>query len=51
MKSNLLPTLPEVGREAIIVLAGAVLAAVIVGFLPDNFKQWMRDQWGGVPKP
>ena len=45
-----IPSVPEVAREAIIVLAGALLAAVVVGMLPDQWKQWMKDQWGGVPK-
>lgn len=51
MKPNFIPSGSEVAREAVIVVAGAFLAAVVIGMLPDSWKQWMRDQWGGVPKP
>lgn len=45
---NLIPTLPEIGRETITILCGALLAALIVGQLP-GVRAWMRDQWGGPP--
>lgn len=35
-----MPTLPEVAREAIIVMAGALLAAVIVRQLPARAQNW-----------
>lgn len=41
---NLIPSVPEIGRETLIVLAGALLAALIVGQLP-GVKAWMREQW------
>lgn len=47
---NLIPTLPEVGRETIIILAGAVLAALIVGQIP-GLRTWMRAQWQDAPMP
>lgn len=45
-----IPSLPEVGREALVVLAGALLAALIVGQLPP-VRDWMRKQWDGMPRP
>lgn len=39
----------DIGREAVIVLAGAVLAAVIIGQLP-GLKAWIKTQWGDVPR-
>jgi hypothetical protein len=46
---NMIPSLPEIGRETIIVLGGAVLAAFIVGQFPQ-FRQWMQDQWLDTPR-
>lgn len=47
---NIIPTVPEVARETLILLGAAVLAALIVGQLPA-LRQWMRDQWGVAPMP
>lgn len=33
-----LPTLPEIAREAIIVAAGALVAAVVIKSLPPNVQ-------------
>lgn len=41
---KLLPTAPEVGREALTVILGALVAALIVGQLPA-VKAWIKDQW------
>jgi hypothetical protein len=35
-----IPTLPEVGREALIVLAGAAIAALVVSQLPPAWKNY-----------
>lgn len=43
----MLPSSREVVREVIVVLAGAVLAAFIIGQLPE-LRAWMREQWGGA---
>lgn len=43
-----IPSLPEIGRETLIVLAGALLAALIVGQLP-GVREWMREQWQAPP--
>lgn len=37
---KILPTLPEVAREAIIVMAGAFVAAIIVRGLPSDLRRW-----------
>ena len=39
-----MPNGKEVVREAIIVLAGAVLAAFIIGRMP-RLKGWIKEQW------
>lgn len=44
-----MPTPTEIGREAIIVLGGALLAALIVGQLP-GVREWIKAQWGGAPR-
>ena len=45
------PTAPEVAREAIIVIAGALLAAAVIGYLP-GLRDWIKAQWsGGSNKP
>lgn len=45
-----LPSLPELGRETLIVLGGALVAAFIVGQFPA-VKNWIREQWGDTPRP
>ena len=35
-----LPSMPEIAREAVIVMAGALLAAVIVRQLPAKAQAW-----------
>ena len=44
-----LPSIPEVGREALIVLGGALVAALIVGQFP-SLRQWIKDQWLDTPR-
>lgn len=39
-----LPDAPSVVRECLVVIAGAVLAAAIVGQFP-KLKAWIKDQW------
>lgn len=39
-----IPAPAEIGRETLVVLAGALLAALIVGQLP-GVKAWIRQQW------
>lgn len=44
--SKIMPTAPEVLREAIVTVAGAVLAAAVIGALP-SVRAWMKQQWAG----
>lgn len=46
---KILPTAPEVAREALIVVGGALLAALIVGRLPA-LRDWIKRQWGDTPR-
>lgn len=41
---GVIPTIPEIAREAMIVVGGALLAAVIVGQLP-GLKAFIKDAW------
>lgn len=36
----MIPTGPEILREAVIVLAGALLATVVIRMLPAGARQW-----------
>ncbi|WP_009518572.1 hypothetical protein [Hydrogenophaga sp. PBC] len=47
---NIIPSVPEVGREAVIVLAGALLAALVIGQLP-GVRAWIKRQWDGAQPP
>lgn len=47
---KIIPSAPEVVREAIIVIAGALLAAMIVGQLPP-VRRWIKAQWDGTNNP
>jgi hypothetical protein len=49
MKS-IIPTFPEVAREAIIVVGGALLAAAVVGAFPA-VRDWIKGQWQDAPRP
>lgn len=46
---NVIPTLPEVAREALIVLGGALLAALVVSQFP-SLKTWIKEQWLDTPR-
>lgn len=43
------PTWKEVGREALIVVGGAILAAVIISQFPA-VRAWINKQWGDTPR-
>lgn len=47
---NFLPSAPEVAREVLIVLGGAIIAAAIVGALP-SLRAWIKAQWEDTPRP
>ena len=46
---NLLPGIPAISREVVTVLAGALIAALIIGQLP-SVRDWIKSQWGDAPK-
>lgn len=41
---KLLPTVPELTREALIVIGGAIIAAAIMSQVPA-LKNWIKAQW------
>ena len=41
---KLLPTVTEISREAVTVIAGAIVAALIISQLP-GVKAWIKKQW------
>lgn len=45
----MLPKWQDIGREALIVVGGAIVAAFVIGQLP-GVKKWIQDQWGDTPK-
>jgi hypothetical protein len=47
---KMIPSVADVTKEGLIVLGGAILAALIIGQLP-GLKQWIKAQWGDTPKP
>jgi hypothetical protein len=42
-----MPSGSELAREALIVLGGALLAALVVGQFPA-LKAWIQEQWKGT---
>lgn len=44
------PSVPEVAREALIVIGGAVLAALVISQVP-GLRAWISKQWGDTPRP
>lgn len=45
---KLLPKPAEIGREALIVVGGALLAALIIGAMP-GVREWIKSRWDGAP--
>lgn len=45
--TKIIPSGVEVARETLIVLAGALVAAAIIGALP-GVRAWMKKQWDGA---
>lgn len=44
---NIIPAPAEVGKEAVIVIAGALIAALVIGQLP-GLRDWIKAQWGST---
>jgi hypothetical protein len=49
MKHPAIPGIFELTREALIVLGGALIAAVIVGNVP-GLRDWIKAQWLDTPR-
>lgn len=47
MTKAIIPSAPEIGREALIVVGGAIIGALIVGAFP-SLQKWMVNQWTGA---
>lgn len=48
--AKLVPTAPEIGREALIVIGGAIVAALVISQVP-GLRAWISKQWGDTPRP
>ena len=46
--ARIIPKPVEIGREALIVIAGALLAAFVIGQMPQ-VREWIKAQWAGAP--
>ena len=46
MADNWLPTLPQISRETLAVLAGALIVALVVSQSP-TLKAWLHENWPG----
>lgn len=44
----IIPKPVDVGREAVIVIAGAIVAALVIGYMP-GLRDWIKAQWAGSP--
>lgn len=44
----MIPKPVDVGREALVVIAGALVAALVIGYLP-GVRDWIKAQWAGNP--
>lgn len=47
---DIIPKPVEIGREALIVIGGAIVAAAIVAYTPA-LREWIKQKWDGVPNP
>lgn len=45
----IVPKPTEIGREALIVIVGALLAALVIGQLP-GVRSWIKAQWDDTPR-
>lgn len=46
---KVIPKPAEITREALIVIGGALLAALVIGQLPP-VRDWIKRQWDGAPR-
>lgn len=50
MKPAFIPSLPEITKEGLIVLCGAIFAALVIGQSPP-LRNWIKAQWAGAKPP
>lgn len=41
---------PAILMEAVILIGGACVAALVIGNIPA-LRDWIKKQWGGTPNP
>lgn len=46
---KIIPKPAELGHEALLVVGGAILAALIIGSMP-GVRDWIKRQWSGDGK-
>jgi len=46
--SSIIPAPASIAKEALLVIGGALLAALIMSQLP-TVRAWVNEQWGGSP--
>lgn len=47
----IVPEPTAIAREALILVGGAILAALIVGRVVPALRDWIKRQWDGAPSP
>lgn len=47
---TIVPKPADIGREALIVIGGAILAAVVISQVP-RLRDWIKKQWADTPNP
>ncbi len=45
---KMIPAPTDVVREGLIVIGGALLAAMVIGYVP-GLRTWIKNQWGDSP--
>lgn len=46
---SIVPKPQAIAREALLVVAGAIVAAVLIGAMP-GLRDWIKRQWDGAPR-
>lgn len=45
----IIPKPVDLGREALVVIGGALIAAAVIGYMP-GVRDWIKAQWSGGSK-
>lgn len=51
MAERYIPNMPEISREALAVIAGAVIAAVFFGYIAPDLGRWVAARLPTASKP